>query len=509
MASTSLRRRVLADSISNVAANLVTAGFSFIGALITARILGPSGTGLTAAAVTLVLNYTINAHFGILNAVSQRYPTLMGIGTEEAHSEAESMLRIALGAVIVGGGAVVLGGWIVALWHARTSSTLAAIGIAFGGTIGGVQLIKTYYLFVVRAKNEFAYLGRYTLYFAWVPLAWLLGAWAGGVVGQWIAMGLTEVAMCTALFAAIGRSLRPEFSLAGSWRYVRYGFPIWVVGTLFIVFTTADRVATASLLGTRDLGLYGAASMAGTLLALVPGILTQIMWPRIAEALAAAGSEWRTTLPLIEKPTFLVAYLLPPIIGIFVLVIPEATTILLPKYVAGIPAARIAILSVFSLGLIGMYGVFLGTSLRLTAYGSITAIGVAGVALGSMVAVRLGFGLVGIAWAKTLAHATVAICLMLYSWREYGQPGRWMVRRLVVYFAPMLWIGVVVFMIIPQILATDVSTRWHALFATVEQVALLGVFSSPLIWIALHHGGIADDVKAMFLRRSRPVEAVD
>lgn len=467
-----------------------------------ARILGPGATGLTAATITLVTTYTINAHFGILNALSQRFPTLMGVGTPDARAEAAEMLRVALGGVVIAAlisAAVV---FMVAIWHSRDGSALASMGLCFAAVIGALQLVKTYYIFVVRATNKFAYLSRYSLCFSWVPLAWLVGARWGGVVGQWTAMTLTELAMGCALYLTIGRDIRWKFNVAASWRYIRIGLPIYAVGTLFIMFTSLDRVATAWLLGTTALGLYGIASMASTVLALVPGILTQIMWPRIAEMLGASGPAWRDVLPLIEKPSFLVAFLLPPVIGIFVLVLPPVTVLLLPKYVAGVPAAQVALISVFFLGLMGMYGVFLGTSLRLLSYGLVVSIGTVMATVGFFIGVRSGHGLVGIAWTKTASYALVALGLMVHTWREFGLSAKQIIAKLSILLTPMAWVYWVSFWAVPRVSSLRMISGAAPLASLAVQVMVLGVLTSPVVWIGLHRGGIAQDIAEMLRRRT-------
>jgi len=499
----SLLAELVSDSVRNVAANLVSLPITFFSSLMIARILGPELTGITSAAIALILTYTINLHLGTLNALSQRYPWLMGQGTPEASDEARRILGVVLGCIgITAAGSAILV-LILAAWKYRTGSRLLALGLCFGAVISALQLFKTYYFFLIRSTNQFAFLSRFTLMFAWVPLAWLAGARWGGVVAQWGALAVTELILCVVLYRTVGRNVMWEFDWDACWKYIKLGFPIYIVGTMFGFFTSIDRLAAATLLGTTALGIYGVASMAGTLLGVVPTVITQIMWPRIAEKLGALGTDWRNIFPYIEKPTMLMAFLLPPLIGVVILAIPPATETLLPRYVAGIAAAQISILGVYFLGLMGIYGVFLGTSLRLVPYGVATAIGIVIGVAGSLLSARLNLGLEGMAWVKNISHGVVAIILIFYVGRLFGLSWNALLRRMIVLLSPMAIVYLFVFWLIPLLIPGNAATGYGVLRQLSYQVALLCILSSPLVGYAIHSGGIAGDVASLFRRATR------
>ncbi|MCG2728027.1 MAG: oligosaccharide flippase family protein [Candidatus Methanoperedenaceae archaeon] len=498
--SNSLRQTIVADSIKNLSANLFSLPISFVSTLLIARTLGPELTGITTAAIALVLTYTINAHMGTLNALGQRYPYLIGQGTTEARTEAEQILGIVLGFLgiaALASCAVVFG---LAIWKYHTGPSLLAIGFGFGAIISALQLLKTYYFFVIRSTNQFAYLSRFTLTFAWVPLAWFAGAQLGGVVAQWATMVATETVICVFLFRSVGRNIKWEIDFKASWRYIKVGFPIYIVGTLFGVFSSIDRLAVATFLGTTVLGFYGVASMAGSLLGIVPGMIGQIMWPRMAGKLGAAGQEWREMLPFIEKPTFLMAFLLPPVIGMAVLMLPTATEVLLPRYMPGVAAAQISIITVYFLGLMGMYAVFLGTSLRLLPYGVVTAVGIGLNVAGSYLSVHFGWGLTGIAWSKVVAYGIVAFSLFSYVGRLFGYKWRQLSLRLIILLAPMAIVYALVFWIIPWLVPNDARLLPGMLWKLSFQVGILFTLTSPLIWFSLLSSGVMGDVIGIFRR---------
>lgn len=498
--SASLKSTLISDSMRNIFANLIGLPVSIVSSLLIARILGPELTGVTAATILLVLNYTVHAHLGALNALGQRYPYLVGQGSRDAQEEITRMPRVILGFVSIGAGGaamIVLG---LAFWQFLNGSRLLALGFIFGAVIAILLLYKTYYIFVIRSTNQFVYLSRYTLMFSWLPLAWVAGARYGGVVGQWIALGATELIMCVALYRNVGRDIKWEFDLKASWQYIKLGFPIYSVGTLFGVFTTIDRLTVAIFLGTTALGLYGVASMAATFLGIVPGMIGQIMWPRMAEKFGVAGQNWREILPFIEKPTFLMAFLLPILIGVVILAIPPVTEILLPRYTSGIAAAQISIITVYFLGLMGMYATFLGTSLRLLPYGIVTALGIGLNLTGSYLGVHFGWGLVGIAWTKVIAYGVVAVLLFCYVERLFNHQWQKMILRIIFLLTPMLIVYFLVFWIIPWAVPNNLSSASGMLWKLGYQIVIMVLATSPLVWFVFRASGVMGDISAIFGR---------
>ena len=479
-----------------------------VSTLLMARILGPELTGITAATIILILNYSVNAHLGTLNALNQRYPYLIGQGTPESMEEIKKMLNVVLGCVSIGAGVVFLIVLGLACWQVIAGSHLMALGFAFGAMIAVFRIFITYYIFVVRSSNQFKYFSRYTLLSSLLPLIWVVGAKYGGVVGQWLAFIVTESLMCFIIYRKVGREIKPEWDIKMSWKYIKLGFPIYVVGALFIIFSTIDRLTAAFFLGTTALGVYGVASITA-FLAVIPGVIGQIMWPRIAEKLGILEKDWQRILPYIEKPTYLMAYLLPILIGVVILVIPPVTKMLLPRYDSGIVAGQIATLSIYFLGLMCMYTVFLGTSLRLLPYGIITILGIGINFVGSYFSVHFGLGLIGIAWAKVIAYGVVAVFLYWYVEGLFNQKLKDKLLRLIILFAQMAWVSFLAFGAIPWIFPDTDPSVTGQLRGLGIQVSIMILATSLLAWFALRNTGVWEDVMAIVFRKLQPFFKVE
>lgn len=493
----SLKSILVSDSLKNIFANLLSLPISIVSSLLIARILGPELTGITALTITLVLNYSINAHFGTLNALSQRYPFLIGQGTTEALEESKRMQSVTLGFVIIGAliaFLIILG---LAFGNFIFGYKLIALGYTCGAFIAVLQLFKTYYIFVMRNTNQFSYWSRFTIQFSWVPITWVISAKLGGVMAHWISLATTELLLCITLYYNIGRKIKIIFDLKASWHYMKIGFPIFVVGAMFGFFTTIDRLTAAIFLGTIQLGYYGIASLGATFLGIIPGMIGQLMWPRMAEKLGKGGDNISSLLPYIEKPTYLMSLLLPPLIGIIILIIPIATKILLPKYVPGIEAAQISVLSVFFLGLMGMHTVFLGSSLRLLPYGIITALGIVINSASAYISYKFDMGLEGIAWAKVISYGIISILLLAYVEKLFNYKRKNIFHHLIIQFSPMVFFCFLTFCLIPRIIQNDATSITNMLFHLSLQVMIVIIFSIPFFWLALKRIGVEFKISSL------------
>jgi hypothetical protein len=214
----------------------------------------------------------------------------------------------------------------------------------------------------------------------------------------------------------------------------------------------------------------------------------------MAEKLGDVGQNWRELLPYIEKPTFLMAFILPILIGVVILLIPPVTEVLLPQYIPGVAAAQISIITVYFLGLMGMYAIFLGTSLRLLPYGVVTVTGIILNIAGSYFSVRFGWGLVGLAWAKVIAYGMVAILLFCYVEKLFNRKWQELFLRMAILLAPMIVVYLLTFWIIPWLVPSSALSNSEMLHKTSYQVIILIIFTSPLVLFALRICRVVEDV---------------
>ena len=83
-----------------------------------------------------------------------------------------------------------------------------------------------------------------------------------GLVGYILGQAAAFAMLCTILLFSDTSRFTRRYDWHRSLRLVRIGFPIMLVGVLYVLFSTVDRWVVAAYLGTEALGEYSIAIMA-------------------------------------------------------------------------------------------------------------------------------------------------------------------------------------------------------------------------------------------------------
>jgi O-antigen/teichoic acid export membrane protein len=474
-----IKKIILITAIKNISVNLIGLPINLICSLIIARQLGPEKSGLTATLIGLVLSYTILIHFGTLNALSQRFPLLVGKNSKESLIELSNMPKSILGFIILTSIFLFTALSFVSLFYYLNNNLTWAFGIFSAGILSVFQLIKTYSIFLCRSSNQFNKLTRNTIKFLWAPILIVGSVKYFGLYGQWIAMVLTEFLITFSLF----KSLKIKFNFVFDFNqwifYVKMGMPIFLVGALYDIFNTSDRLAAATILSSKELGIYSVATMSNTIISIIPMIVAQIMWPRIAEMIGADKPS-EMILKYLRIPTSLLSLLLPGVIGIIFILLPNTIEVFLPKYSTGIQTAQISIFSIFFIGIFGMYTSYLGTSLKLLPYGLIILIGIIinWFAI-SILSTKVTFSLENIALIKVFSFAVIAILAILYV--EFTLTKKFLKSIIVLLrlIFPILYLLFLLFFVIPKsILPYNISLQ-NEVIKSIVKITILLIFLIP------------------------------
>ena len=181
-------------------------------------------------------------------------------------------------------------------------------------------------------------------------------------------------------------------------RLLGTGFPIYIVGLVFFLLTSVDRVVVLGFLGTEQLGIYTLASISMAVLMMVPSLVSNVMYPKLAEHYGAT-SDISALVPMVKRVIRLNLLLVLPIAAVFLLVFYfHIVPVYLDAYLDGRNAMAIIMIAAIFLpvgsgsgdifNVIGMQRIYLGNS-------------VAGllvnVCIGVLLVSRLGMGLEGAA----------------------------------------------------------------------------------------------------------------
>ena len=242
--------------------------------------------------------------------------------------------------------------------------------------------------------------------------------------------------------------LRPRCAATRVWRLLRIGFPVSLTGVLTASLATADRLLVGALEGLAALGIYAfavALSGFGVSCALVMrNVILQDVYGRDRAAEQRASGAM-----LVSGSIAAFATLGPPIAAVAALSLGPVIVLVLPQYEDAVPIAQIFIFTGVVQGLVNVtiLGVVAaGRQGRLPLF-TIGAVGM-NVAL-SLLALRTGMGLTGVALAALITRAVYAAGVL--SLRT-GLPlqlvqGRRALKIAIKPLVPALWCVVVVLVI--------------------------------------------------------------
>ena len=129
---------------------------------------------------------------------------------------------------------------------------------------------------------------------------------------------------------------------------IKIGFPIMLVVIAYTLFLTIDRVLIFKYIGKENLGYYSIVFALSGFLILFPVSFGIIIFPRLSEKYGAVG-EAKGLKEFIYMPTVMLAYFMAALSGLIYLFLPTAVKIIIPQYIPGINAGRIALAGIMFL----------------------------------------------------------------------------------------------------------------------------------------------------------------
>jgi O-antigen/teichoic acid export membrane protein len=176
---------------------------------------------------------------------------------------------------------------------------------------------------------------------------------------------------------------------------------IYNLGGLLI--NSSDKIIISTLLGLKQLGYYGIASMTLNFLMQVPGASREVVESKLIEHMEE--NKENAVKLYVLRPLTVTAYLIPFFIGSGVLLLPDTVAFFLPTYLPGVQAAQIILLGGFPLALsYVLRGGIVACNIQFAA--SLTmAVSALFNFLFSYLLVRKGWGINGVAFSSALSFS--------------------------------------------------------------------------------------------------------
>ncbi len=399
--SRSLAGEFIAFSSSTLAVQISRLAIS----LIVARWVGPAEFGIWNA-LNLLLLYGPLVTLGTPNGMSRNVPLLMGAGDDAAaRRTVDVSFSFALASSLLAGVLVSLAG-LSGLGAEDYHKPLIVMGLLFIG-----QQFYTFLQMWLRCRIRFHLMSvQQFVYAAAFPLVVLPLAYAWRVPGYILGQALVAVAL--GLF--IARTAQFRTALSWHWPDLRpllhIGFPIMIAGVLYSLLISVDRWVILTFLDVEALGHYSLAIICLGVLGLLPSVISQQMYPRMAFQYGVTRDE-RGLWPLMLRQSAASAAVTLPVLALVYLALPTLVIHFLPAYAPGLAPARILLIGLAFIPLAGGVGNFLNTVGRQVTYMIVQACAVV-INLGlDLLFVKLGWGLNGIATGASITYAIYSLGL--------------------------------------------------------------------------------------------------
>jgi O-antigen/teichoic acid export membrane protein len=285
-----LQAFAMMDKLYYAVGQVSLTGVMFLFNLIAAKLLGPEQMGAWQT-IFLISTYGMFLSAGIINGMGRDVPYYRGKGDDKKLRETIATTLNWLLLVIAASVAVAAAGYLVLPDNLR-------ILIVMGSALVGARLANVFSTILIRSFRDFRLLGLQQgtmALFLLLALGPLSLAPRVGTVFWVVFLAYGVVLLYSRKYLHIAPRSRQTFH-----HLVGVGFPIYLVGLLFTLLTTVDRMIVLGFLGMEQLGLYTMATTALAVLLMVPSLVSNVMYPKIAEHYGSTGRV-ADLLPLLKK----------------------------------------------------------------------------------------------------------------------------------------------------------------------------------------------------------------
>lgn len=345
------------------------------------RWIPPEDIGLWQS-VRLASVYAIFALAGIVNGLSRELPYHMGKADDQTSRRlASTALMYVLGACFVAlmGGA----GSLMVLRGLESKAQFAVAAV----TLSIIFSFYTNYLIVTfRSSSSFQNLTKAKVAeglcgLATIPLLYYLGY--NGMLTRVIFMG-GIVLLLMHLMRPIHVS--PSWDRRSFLLLLSTGAPIFIFDYLSNSSATCDRLVLLRLGGVKAVGYYSMALLAREAIAVIPGALSEYVYPRMSYAYGEHANPlhlWKMAL----KSSLLAVVIMVPVATAGWFLMPPVVSTLFPKYTEAINAAQLLLVSaVFTGATVGRSAIWSMKAWKLMAWYQLLGAGflIAGPLVGGM-----------------------------------------------------------------------------------------------------------------------------
>ncbi|MFH1957608.1 MAG: oligosaccharide flippase family protein [bacterium] len=410
--------------------------FGFVKGFIVAKILGPTNFG-TWKGIEILQLYHQYTTFGTQNGLSREIPRLRGEGKLKEIEEIRN----------IGFGQIFTVPFLIAILMAMYSLTLSAGLMKFAIFMTSINvmllMIHNYFVRLLFADLRFVTFSKVNFILSiMINTLAIISAFIWKSRAPYITVFIAEI-LTISVLVYIGRyKIMPIISFAKSIRLIRIGFPIMMVGFLYGLLTTVDRIIILKYFDTTQLGYYSLLLMVGVIYSSISNGIGEIVYPRMNQKYGVTKRADSLDF-LLFIPGYVMSVLFAILSVVLILFISYLVPIFLKKYSAGILPA-----SIFCIGASVSGGSILNTIDRQWYSLVIQFIAVVINVFISMFLIKHSFGLAGVAIGTIISLIIYRLGVTMLSYRYVNLNKYLIVKRIIATTAPAGMVGVYYFFFI-------------------------------------------------------------
>jgi len=378
-------------------------GAMFIFNVVAAKFVGPGQMGIWQT-INLISTYGMIVTLGIINGMGRDVPFYRGKGDDQ---QVRMIIAVTLSCLLP-----LIAVSLIAIFSLKFLF-LAEIRLVIflGVVLLCARIFNAFSTILIRSFRNFRRLGVHQGITALILLA--------GFIPLFIFPDVYTIFWCVFLSLVLVTVFSMKYwsfcprSLKVFVGLLQTGFPIYLVGLCFMLLTTIDRVIVLGFLGTEQLGIYTIASIATAVLLMAPALVSNVMYPKLAEIYGSTGrlSDLVPQVIMIIKLNFL--FTVPIAIAFFMAFYLYVIPVHMDAYLPGRDAMAIILGGCLFIPVGAGFGDFFNVIGMQARYLRNTILGVAvNVCTGWWLVAHMGAGLEGAA-AGTLAGLVVFTVLQV------------------------------------------------------------------------------------------------
>jgi len=435
----SREKEILSQVSIYSSSTIVTQAITLVAAILCRRFLGPTQIGIWAL-LQVIQTYAALSALGVTNATTREIPFYLGKGdTRKSTSIKNAVFSFAACSSVV----VSLGILVYVFTVRETIRTELFYGLLFVSGLNILQRINDLMITLLRAYKQFTIAGKQMIYSA------IVNAILVATLSYRFEIYGFMWAMCLSFFFNIGYlMMRYRFHIRFdmNWTLIRgliaYGFPLMILSMLGVIFLSIDKLMIVRYLSFEALGLYGVAILAANLIARFPSSVGTVLLPNFHEKYGETGNK-QDLLKYLTKSTRAFTYSMPVVIALAWFFVPHVIKLVLPAFVDSIPALKILILSPYFLALANPCENLLIVIKKHGNLFPIVALTCALAVLFNLLAIKAGYGIVGVALATAIVFGIKFALTYFLAYRELSSGAQWGMKNFVSICAKFLWMIVI------------------------------------------------------------------